>query len=357
MLEYTYAACRCFDELCAAVRAREGAPPSFREDAELCRHTDGKLAVIAQRLTESGLRIAAMGASCRPAGVRREGSLFHVRMMAILRMRFDDCPSYAEWGIPVACIFDSAAGRPVLLDWRSDDGIEEELAARACSSAQLCLREAVRYEEQRVKAPSMRAAAQAARYASGGRALRPLDREGMRTYALENCSRVHPAGGAPGAVYFDFSTIPGNWDCTNFVSHAVLAGRAPMNKPYGGTGVRAEGWYFYSINDRSHSWSGVEPFYRFMTTNRARGPQGEGMSFSAYREGDFAEIGDIIQLDHLGQEANGTWDHSTVVTGTAGRTIRVTWRTARGAYGRDIPLLLHYPFGAKRAIVLAGYRD
>jgi hypothetical protein len=96
--------------------------------------------------------------------------------------------------------------------------------------------------------------------------------------------------------YYDFENLGG--DCTNFCSQVLYAGGCPMNDSKG------NGWYYYSLNNRAPAWTGVEFFYRFVTGNRARGPQGRQVSPSDIRLGDF------IQLNF---SDGGAFDHCLVV--------------------------------------------
>ena len=96
--------------------------------------------------------------------------------------------------------------------------------------------------------------------------------------------------------YYDYAEIGG--DCTAFASQSVYAGSGVMNY------TPTFGWYYRSANDKSPSWSGVDYFYNFMTTNEGTGPFAE--------ERDLEELfpGDIIQL---GNES-GRFYHSLVLT-------------------------------------------
>ena len=83
-------------------------------------------------------------------------------------------------------------------------------------------------------------------------------------------------------LFYTFEGIGGN--CTNFVSQCILAGSCTMNY------TPIYGWYYLSLNRRSASWSGVEFFYNFMTTNEGVGPFGSLVDISN------AQVGDAIQL-------------------------------------------------------------
>lgn len=84
--------------------------------------------------------------------------------------------------------------------------------------------------------------------------------------------------------YYDFENIGG--DCTNFVSQCIYAGCGVMNY------TPVFGWYFIDINNRSPSWTGVEFFYRFMTSNASVGPYAEETSVLQILPGDVVQLGD-----------------------------------------------------------------
>ena len=93
--------------------------------------------------------------------------------------------------------------------------------------------------------------------------------------------------------YYNFDRLGGN--CTNFASQCLYAGLPVMN-------YSPLGWYYNSADSRSPSWTGVEFFYDFLTTNTGVGPQGKIVPLSQI------EIGDFIQL-----ELNGDYFHTLVV--------------------------------------------
>ncbi len=84
--------------------------------------------------------------------------------------------------------------------------------------------------------------------------------------------------------YYDFENIGG--DCTNFASQCLYAGSGVMNYP---------AWYYYSIDDRSPSWTGVEFLYDFLIKNKGLGPRGEEVGIEDIM------IGDLIQLSFNGE--------------------------------------------------------
>lgn len=180
--------------------------------------------------------------------------------------------------------------------------------------------------------------------------LKLLNKTAMIRWAVANCSRANPVSGNPDALpyYYDFSLISDSYDCTNFVSHAILAGGAPMSY----SGSPSSGWYFSGLNYRSYSWSGVIALYEFLISNDEAGPAGAAAGLYSNDYG----AGDIIQF------FNGTvWRHSTVITGFAehGGTLRreplVTGRTAPGVFNLNQPQSTVYPGEKRRVIRLTGY--
>lgn len=84
-------------------------------------------------------------------------------------------------------------------------------------------------------------------------------------------------------AYYDFDPLGG--DCTSFVSQCLLAGSGVMNFS------RENGWYYVNLNDRSTSWTGVEPLYRFLTENRGPGPFGADAAPESLLPGDVIQLG------------------------------------------------------------------
>ncbi len=98
-------------------------------------------------------------------------------------------------------------------------------------------------------------------------------------------------------LFADFAGIGG--DCTNFISQAVYAGSCQMNY------TPLFGWYYVSSTDRTPSWTGVEFFYNFITTNQGVGPYATEVGPNGL------EVGDVIQLGRR----NGDFYHTLLVTG------------------------------------------
>ncbi|OMF31325.1 amidase domain-containing protein [Paenibacillus sp. FSL H8-0259] len=76
-------------------------------------------------------------------------------------------------------------------------------------------------------------------------------RSNIVTYAIVNSSKTDPSSGNSSyAPYYDFSAIAN--DCTNFISHSLLAGGAKENRT---------SWYYDSLSARTPSWAGVNEFH------------------------------------------------------------------------------------------------
>lgn len=92
--------------------------------------------------------------------------------------------------------------------------------------------------------------------------------------------------------YFNFDDLGG--DCTNFASQCLYAGSGVMNYP---------SWYYYGLNDRSPSWSGVEFLYDFLVKNKDVGPRGQEVSI------ENVQSGDIVQLSFSGDR----FEHTPII--------------------------------------------
>lgn len=161
-----------------------------------------------------------------------------------------------------------------------------------------------------------------------------LDTNAMASYAYNNAAKASPSSGDGVTPYYDFSLITGNYDCTNFISHCLLAGGASKN-------VSTNGWYYNSLSDRTPSWSNVTYLHNFLvrdSTSPTRGPQGKSTEYSTGGSLNSlfstCRIGDIIQIKYNGNEIYG---HSTMVTGKSlsDSTILITSRTGRNDYNKS----------------------
>ncbi|MBO5059428.1 MAG: amidase domain-containing protein [Clostridia bacterium] len=109
------------------------------------------------------------------------------------------------------------------------------------------------------------------------------DRTAAVQYALRWALARNPA-------YYDYADIGG--DCTSFASQCVYAGSGVMNY------TPTFGWYYISANDKSPSWSGVEFFYNFMTTNEGVGPFAQDVLLSELLPGDIIQLGNASSFYH-----------------------------------------------------------
>lgn len=180
-----------------------------------------------------------------------------------------------------------------------------------------------------------------------------VNRSAIVSYARNNYSRSSPNSGNGVVPYYDFSQLTGNYDCTNFVSHSLLAGGVPVLN----NGNPSTGWYYVSLNNRSHSWSGVVPFHN-VTITRSIVPTRSSKSYTVNHIGvNNWYLGDVIQFH------NGSiWRHSAVVTSTYNFKVggidaigaRVTGRTSRTSNNNNQRVEEIYPGNSKRVISFGG---
>lgn len=135
-------------------------------------------------------------------------------------------------------------------------------------------------------------------------------------------------------LFGNFAGIGGN--CTNFVSQCIYAGSCKMNY------TKTFGWYFISLEERSPSWTGVEYFYNFLTTNGGVGPFGREVL------SDETEIGDVVQL----AKSDGDFYHTLIIVGFDGDDILIAAQT-NDAFGKP---LSEYEYDIARFIKIDGVR-
>lgn len=175
------------------------------------------------------------------------------------------------------------------------------------------------------------------------------NRSAIKTYATNNANKDTPSSGnSSQASYYDFSEITGAYDCTNFASHCMLAGGASENRST---------WYYDSLSNRTASWSGVNYFYNFITSNSGAGPQADEIPFNYNCPYQYInwEDGDIVQIQYAtyGQPGFG---HSTIVTGkhyTSGYPLyspKITYRTSDTYYCINEPLIIKYPLSSSNNV-------
>ncbi len=117
-------------------------------------------------------------------------------------------------------------------------------------------------------------------------------------------------GSSEAPYYYDFSSFAGSYDCTNFISHCLLAGGAKMNK----NGNPSSGWYFNNVNapsatSRSYTWSGVTQFGNMLINNTGNGPRGNQVDYYS----SSLEVGDIIQFQYSDYNP-GSYGHTAIIT-------------------------------------------
>ena len=152
-------------------------------------------------------------------------------------------------------------------------------------------------------------------------------RENAVAYARKYAFQRNP-------IFYTFEGIGGN--CTNFVSQCVLAGSCVMNfEPI-------YGWYYLSLRRRSPSWTGVEFFYDFMTTNVGVGPYGVAADRNT------VEIGDVVQL----AKEDGDFYHTLIISKIENGDIYICANTNDAL---DKPLS-EYSYTTERFIHIAGVR-
>ena len=157
-----------------------------------------------------------------------------------------------------------------------------------------------------------------------------LNKSAIVTWARNNYNKTNPSSGGSGVPYYDFATISGNWDCTNFVSHALLAGGATPNTSSTGT----SGWFYQSLNNRSTSWSGVAQLYTFLTrATTTTGPRATNLGMPTASSTPSYSPGDVVQFH------NGSiWRHSAIIDGyytPEGTTVSFTYTDRTSSTSRN----------------------
>lgn len=115
--------------------------------------------------------------------------------------------------------------------------------------------------------------------------------------------------------FLNFDNLGG--DCTNFISQCLYYGNIPMQSQ------NKLGWYYFTSQNRSYSWAGVQEFFNFCTKNTTDfGPRAKVVLVS------MVEVGDIIQLQQFGRDR---FHHNLIITKIDGApnfdTIKVTCHT------------------------------
>ena len=107
------------------------------------------------------------------------------------------------------------------------------------------------------------------------------------------------------------------------------------------------GWYFNSLDSRSPSWTGVEYLYTFLTTNSARGPYGREIPLQ------FAQAGDVVQLNLTGSR----YDHSLFVVQAGRIASPANILIATHTEDSNNRPLSTYNYASARLISIDGARD
>ncbi|MDR0531642.1 MAG: amidase domain-containing protein [Oscillospiraceae bacterium] len=139
--------------------------------------------------------------------------------------------------------------------------------------------------------------------------------------------------------YGDFSDMGG--DCSNFISQCLIAGNAVMKDN------QENGWYYYSLKNRSPSWSGVPFLWKFLVTNQGRGPFGHEIPLAE------AEVGDIIQLRFPDKE---DYSHSLLIVDEGDAPDPMNILIAAHSYDSDYRPLNTYSYQSTRVLHIDGVR-
>lgn len=119
--------------------------------------------------------------------------------------------------------------------------------------------------------------------------LRPYNRQKAVEYARKWALSSNPN-------FYHFGGIGG--DCTNFISQCLYAGSGVMNNDY------IKGWYYYSIAQRSPSWTSVGYLFKYLTRINGVGPMAEVVNRAQ------VEAGDLVQL----RQNNSHFNHTLIIT-------------------------------------------
>jgi len=184
-----------------------------------------------------------------------------------------------------------------------------------------------------------------------------LNHSNIVSYARDNFNKVQPNSGNGTIPYFDFSTISGAHDCTNFVSHALIAGGAGIYDT-GASGITTTGWYYRDTENRSTSWTIVSDLHTYLINNTHSGcATGFSNSYTNYN-GGYWGLGDVMQFKPQG---GSKYTHSAIITAksfSADGTIAyayVTGRTSSWQNNDNEPADTMFSGGNKRTIYVFNY--
>ena len=139
-------------------------------------------------------------------------------------------------------------------------------------------------------------------------------------------------------LYYDFDPIGG--DCTNFTSQCLFSGSKIMNHS------AVTGWYYYSVNKRSASWTSVAYFYQFLISNKSVGPYGHPVDISSTAVGDFIQLSTVEPYFH----------HSCIIVKKEHETQLDKIFIACHTYDAYMKPLSEYPINKMRCIKIDGIR-
>ena len=147
--------------------------------------------------------------------------------------------------------------------------------------------------------------------------------------------------------------------CTNFTSHALLAGGYSVKS---GTHLGASDncWFYIGMSNRSASWGSVTNFYNFVTWNnsqsnsapKATSPfSNSNYPFISHPKSSSAlDVGDIIQIKFNSSSgyAYPNYGHNVMMTGESTYQgslshILITGRTRANQYKKNVKLNDAYP--------------
>lgn len=157
---------------------------------------------------------------------------------------------------------------------------------------------------------------------------RRYDRDRALTYAREWAMSRNP-------LFIDYTGFGG--DCTNFVSQCLFAGSCRMNF------TPVFGWYYLDADSRTASWTGVQYFYNFLTSNRGEGPFGVEADETDLR------VGDVVQL----QNEDGAYYHTLLVSGIDSEAGILVAAHSNDAFDRPLST---YTYAAARFLQVSGVR-
>jgi hypothetical protein len=141
-------------------------------------------------------------------------------------------------------------------------------------------------------------------------------------------------------------------NCNNYASQAIFTGGIPMDY----TGPITKQWKYYGGNvidtatntGRSYSWTGVNQFYQYASTN-----EGYGMCAKVDVNIYLAEPGDIIQVG-----SDGAWKHTVIVVDVIkneGKIVDILINS--NSIDRENYPVSAYNYANKRLIKIYGWND